>query len=57
VAIGETIFFKCPHCSKEIVVELKTLEGDTDTIEVYWGKSPEDIEDKRSRAEKEAEEI
>jgi len=39
------------------VVELKTLEGDTDTIEVYWGKSPEDIEDKRSRAEKEAEEI
>jgi len=52
---GETLSFKCPHCGKEVVVELKALEGDPDTIEVYWGKSPKEIEDKRKRAEKEAE--
>jgi len=54
LGVGETLFFKCPHCNKEIVVEFKALELDPDTTEVYCGKSPEKIEDKRSRAEKEA---
>jgi len=57
LGVGETLFFKCPHCNKEIVVELKALELDPDTIEVYWGKSTEEIEDKRKMAEKEAEDI
>jgi len=51
--VSETLLSKCPPCNREIVVELKALELDPGTIEVYWGKSPEEIEDKRSKAEKE----
>jgi hypothetical protein len=51
--IGETLSFKCPHCGKDVVVELKALEGDPDMIEVYWGKDAAEIEDKRKSAEKE----
>ena len=53
LGFGETLSFKCPHCDKKIVIELKALEGDPDTIEVYLGKSPKEIETKRKRAEAE----
>lgn len=53
---GEGVSFNCPHCTKDIAVELKTLELDSDTIEVYWGKSIEEIEEKKKRVEKELQE-
>jgi len=53
--IGEAICFKCPHCGKEITVHLRSLEGDPDTLEVYWGKDPQEIEEKQRKAEEEIE--
>ena len=49
---GEGVSFNCPHCSKEIAVQLKTLELDPDVIEVYWGKSFEEIEEQREKVHK-----
>ena len=54
-SFGETLIFNCPHCGKEIVIELKALEGDPDTIEVFWGKNFNEIEEKRKKVEEEAE--
>ena len=50
---GETIYLKCPHCKKEIVIHLKALEDDPDTVEVYWGKNLNEINEKRKRVEEE----
>ncbi len=46
---GEVVSFNCPHCSKEVVVEVKSLEGDPETLTVYWGKSSDDIEEEQRR--------
>jgi transposase-like protein len=54
--IGETIHFKCPHCGKDLTVELKSLEGDPDAVEVYWGKDSKEIEEKRRKVEEEIKE-
>jgi hypothetical protein len=51
---GEVLSFRCPHCDKEVVVQLKALEGDPDTIEVYWGKNATDIAKKEKQTEKES---
>jgi hypothetical protein len=52
---GETMTFKCPHCGRNIYVHLKSLELDPDTVEVYWGKSLDDVEMKRRKVEEELE--
>lgn len=54
--VGETLHFKCPHCMMEIAVELRSLEGDPDVVEVYWGKDSQEIEEKRKKVEEEIEE-
>lgn len=53
---GDGISFKCPHCGKKIEIEIKQSEADPDNVEIYWGKSPKEIENKRKRVEKEFEE-
>jgi len=53
--VGEAISFKCPHCEKEITVHLQSLEGDPDTVEVYWGKDSKEIEEKQSKSKEEIE--
>jgi len=50
--IGETIYFKCPHCKKEIAIHLRSLEDDSDTVEVYWGKNLKEINEKQKKVEK-----
>ncbi|KPV62664.1 MAG: hypothetical protein AOA65_1713 [Candidatus Bathyarchaeota archaeon BA1] len=54
--IGEDVCFRCPHCGKEIIVRLRALEGDPDTVEVYWGKDSKEIEEKQKKTEEEIEE-
>lgn len=49
--VGEYISFKCPHCGDEIIILLRSLEGDPDTVEVYWGKDLKEIEEKQKKAE------
>lgn len=53
--VGEAIYFKCPHCGKEITVHLRSLEGDLDTVEVYWGKDSKEIGEKQSKSKEEIE--
>jgi hypothetical protein len=48
---GETVTFRCPHCSKKLTVEIKSLEADEDMIEVFWGKDYKEIEQKRKKKE------
>lgn len=50
---GETLTFNCPHCGKEVAMEFKELELDSDTIEVYWGKDFDEIEAKKRKVEEE----
>ena len=53
--VGEAICFKCSHCGKEITVHLRSLEGDPDFVEVYWGKDAKEIEEKQSKSKEEIE--
>jgi hypothetical protein len=53
LGLGESVSFKCPHCSKGVTVLLKMLAGDSDTIQVYWGKNLAEVEKKRERADEE----
>jgi hypothetical protein len=39
LGIGETLSFKCPHCGKEVVVELKAL-GRTGRDRSLLGQKP-----------------
>jgi len=49
---GETIYLKCPHCKKEMVIHLRAVEDDPDTVEVYWGKNLKEINEKLKKTEK-----
>ena len=50
---GDERTFKCPHCGKDIVVYVRTLRGDEDTMEVWWGRNFNEIEEKQRRWEEE----
>jgi len=52
-SLGEGTSFKCPHCRREIIIYLKSLEGHPDFIELYWGKDWEEIEEKQKKLEEE----
>jgi hypothetical protein len=54
LGLGENVSFKCPHCDKKVTVLLKTLAGDVETIQVYWGKNNSEVEKKQKKAEEES---
>jgi len=54
LGLGETVSFKCPHCNKKVTVLLKTLTGDEDMIQVYWGKNDAEVEKKQKKADEES---
>ena len=45
--MGEGTEFKCPHCGKRIMIELKSLEMDEDTINIWYGKDEGEIKRKQ----------
>ena len=50
---GEKRSVKCPHCGKDIAVDVRRMEGDPDIIEVWWGKNFDEIEDRKRGWEEE----